>query len=57
MNKDYYKKMLYDILDGYKRLLDSEDYCKGKGSKQYVLDRINVLRQDLLDLKRDVESL
>lgn len=54
------EELLKEIIDGKKiydiekRKVYSARVSRGKGTKQYVIKRINLLREQLLEMKKEV---
>ena len=51
------EKLLKEIIEGkkaYEKAKNGYVYLHGKGSKQYVIKRIDLLREQLLELKKEL---
>lgn len=53
------EEILKEILESYKMLKQHERYYydRGKGTKKYCLDRISVLRSQLLQIQNDIKDM
>ena len=51
------EQLLKEIEEGYKLITTNPPYYfdKGKGTKGYCVDRIRVLRSQLLEMQREIE--
>ena len=53
------KELLQEILDGteqYKASNCNRSWSRGIGSKSYIIKRIDLLREKLLELKRELKE-
>lgn len=52
------EQLLKDILESYELWKKRNDLCleRGKGTKKYTLDRIQVLRSRLLEIQQDIKG-
>lgn len=54
------EELLKEIIEGYETLKELREVTpytlnKGKGTKKYCLDRISVLRSQLLEIQNDIK--